>query len=87
MNESQKSALENQFPRIAEKVALLWGHPEMDTFFANLAMDTRGDREGFPPEVMSELMFLSLIHPLAYPFEKTRPQYANRGFHSGMVFN
>ena len=45
---------------------LLWGYPEMDTFFERLAIDTRGDREGFPAEVMSELMLLSVVHSAAH---------------------
>lgn len=67
MNFTQSSALEQQFPRITEKIVLLWGYPEMDIFFERLAIDLRGDREGFPPDVMSELMWLSRLHASAYP--------------------
>jgi uncharacterized protein len=73
------SALEAQFPRIAEKIVLLWGYPELERFFEKLMYDDRGDREGFPPDVMSELVFLGLLHGRAYPFKRSEPKYANRG--------
>ena len=73
------SAIEAQFPRIAQSIMLMWGHPELDRFFAKLTVDDRGDRQGFPPEVMSELMFLARLHGIAYPFEAAKPRYANRG--------
>jgi hypothetical protein len=79
MSEQQKSALEAKFPHIAEKIVLLWGYPELDKFFDKLSIDERGDREGFPADVMSDLMFLSALHNIAYPFHKAQAQYANRG--------
>ncbi len=60
--------LESRFPRVANAILLLWGNPEMDTYFAKLVVDDRGDREGFPPEVMSDLMFLATLHQTAYRF-------------------
>jgi hypothetical protein len=79
MSEAEKSVLEAKFPHIAEKVVLLWGYPELDKFFDKLAIDTRGDRAGFPADVMSDLMLLSAVHNIAYPFRKGEPKYANRG--------
>lgn len=79
MNDEQKSAIEAKFPHIAEKIVLLWGFPELDTMFDKLAFDERGDREGFPADVMSDLLFLAALHNVAYPFRKAQPQYANRG--------
>jgi len=80
--------LEHQFPRIAEAIVLLWGHPEMDAYFNKIAVDERGDREGFPPEVMSDLLMLATLHAHAYPFANSRVQYANGGmrFHRGIGF-
>jgi hypothetical protein len=70
------SALERQFPNIARQIALLWGYREADTFFRSLWLDDRGTRQGFPVEVMSELMFLSTLHASAHPTPHQR--YANR---------
>jgi hypothetical protein len=79
MNPYYPSALEEKFPRIADKIILMWGYPEIITFFESLTLDDRGDRVGFSPDVMSELLFLSAIHDLAYPFKKSATGYANRG--------
>lgn len=78
-NPYYRSALEEKFPRIADKVVLMWGYPEIITFFESLTLDDRGDRDGFSPDVMSELVFLSAIHDIAYPFKKDGTGYANRG--------
>ena len=78
-NPYYRSALEEKFPRIADKVVLMWGYPEIITFFESLTLDDRGDRLGFSPDVMSELLFLSAIHDIAYPFKKDATGYANRG--------
>jgi hypothetical protein len=73
------SAIEEKFPRIAEQITLLWGHPEMEKFFEKLMYDDRGGREGFPEDVMSELVFLGFIHARAYSTQQTKTRYANRG--------
>jgi hypothetical protein len=67
--QSSKTTLEERFPRIVDSIVLMWGNKEMDTFFQKIMMDDRGDRQGFPPEVMSDLMFLSQLHNTAYPFQ------------------
>ncbi|WP_432723873.1 hypothetical protein R0381_000744 [Jeongeupia wiesaeckerbachi] len=62
-----------QFPRIADRVACLWGKSELDDYFNALLIDDRGGRQGFPVRVGSELIVLSLIYdlvrarPLAQP--------------------
>jgi hypothetical protein len=78
-NPYYRSALEEKFPRIADKVVLMWGYPEIITFFESLTLDDRGDRHGFSPDVMSELVFLSAVHDIASPFKKDGTGYANRG--------
>ena len=47
--------LEEQFPRIFGKVALLWGTLELENYLQELILDYRGNRSGFPSEVMREL--------------------------------
>src|ERR1700674_3114990 len=45
-----------QFPRIANKLAILSEEPAVcRKFLTSLMLDDRGDRAGFPPEVIMEL--------------------------------
>jgi hypothetical protein len=83
MSTSQMTALEEKFPRITSAITLLWGNPEMDTYFSRITVDDRGDREGFPPEVMSDILFLATLHSDAYPFGQKQAEYANRGMRIG----
>ena len=56
-------ALAEQFPRIVNKIILLWGEPEAELYFSELLMDSRGGtRQGFPPEVASDIFNLSMYH-------------------------
>lgn len=50
--------LDERYPRVLEQVSELWGTRELEPCLYNLLYDTRGDRAGFPPDVMMELMFL-----------------------------
>jgi hypothetical protein len=54
--------LEKKFPRIVEKLTLLWGHEGVSAFLTHLLIDDRGDRQGFTGEIMAEIMFLNNIH-------------------------
>ena len=54
--------LEQHYPRILDKIAPLWGEPELDTYFESLLIDQRGNRQGFPREVMTEILRLNLLH-------------------------
>jgi hypothetical protein len=53
------SELEKNFPRIVEKLSMLWGHEGIIAFLSHLLIDDRGDRHGFTDEVMAEIMFLT----------------------------
>lgn len=55
-------ALEKQFPRVFEKIMALWDSPEFDVYLAQLMMTTRSDRQGFPQEVASDIIYLSMLH-------------------------
>jgi hypothetical protein len=51
--------LGQQFPRIANKLAILWEEPAVcRKFLTSFMLDDRGDRDGFPPEVIMELSTL-----------------------------
>jgi hypothetical protein len=54
--------LERQFPRIFEKIMSLWDSPELDAYLAELMMTTRSNRQGFPQEVASDIIYLHMLH-------------------------
>ena len=58
---------EARYPRVAERISVLWGTVGMSRYFTEILFDDRGDREGFPPDVMLELFALSNFH------ESTKP--------------
>jgi hypothetical protein len=55
-------ALERLYPKIATKLAEVWGKDEFDAFLADLMVADREDRQGFPPEVGAELFRLSMAY-------------------------
>jgi uncharacterized protein len=55
-------ALEKQFPRVFEKIMALWDTPEFDAYLAELMTTTRSNRQGFPREVASDIIYLSMLH-------------------------
>jgi hypothetical protein len=62
------SAIEQRFSRIATELATRWKRGDIDDYLNSLLLDDRGNRQGFPAEVLEELMFLSnlrwqLQHP------------------------
>jgi len=55
--------LEDNFSRVFAKIMALWGTPQLDPFLSELFLDdSHGARQGFPPEVMAEIFFLSTLH-------------------------
>ncbi|HKE40146.1 MAG TPA: hypothetical protein VKG21_09935 [Casimicrobiaceae bacterium] len=58
-------ALMRQFARVANLIAATWGDLEaFETYMESLLTDKRGNRKGFPPDVVAELSALE-IHRLA----------------------
>jgi hypothetical protein len=56
------------YPRIANVIASIWGEPAaMTGYLDELLHDRRGNRKGFPPAVMAELLALRThyrgLHP------------------------
>jgi hypothetical protein len=52
-------ALATQFPRVANRIAQEWKEPSAcRRDFEDLVYDNRGGRQGFPPEVLVELLTL-----------------------------
>ncbi|QLG88568.1 ankyrin repeat domain-containing protein [Chitinibacter bivalviorum] len=54
--------LEAQYPRILDQILAYWGSEHLEPYISELAVDERGDRQGFPPEVASELFNLYRFH-------------------------
>lgn len=54
-----ESALERHFPRIARELTARWDGPDIDTYLDSLLIDMRGNRMGFPSEILEEIMFLA----------------------------
>lgn len=55
-------SLEYHFPRIFEKIMALWDSSEFDAYLADLMTTSRINRQGFPQEVASDIIYLSMLH-------------------------
>lgn len=64
--------LEESYPRILEQIIAAWGTEHLERFISTLAVDERGDRQGFPPSVASELFSLYRLH--VSKFGKPEPE-------------
>jgi hypothetical protein len=60
------AALE-KYPRILESIEMFWGGMQSKEFLKTLVFDDRGNRAGFPPEVMAELLFLLELAQVKFP--------------------
>ncbi len=59
----QESILDQSYPRIAEKIELLWHHNEIYLYLDQMMVVEKGrERGGFPLEVMKEIQVLREIH-------------------------
>lgn len=57
-NRPVRSDLEDQYPKILQKLTFTWRSKEGQEYLKKLIVSDRGDRAGFDPAVMSELMLL-----------------------------
>lgn len=55
-------ALEQQYPRVLDRIMELWDSTDIDAYFTDLMVSNRPDRKGFPPQVASDIMYLSSVH-------------------------
>jgi len=59
----QPTALLRQYARIANVIAATWQHPtSLRSYLDCLFSDNRGNRQGFPPDVLNELIALKRYH-------------------------
>ncbi|MGC2049553.1 MAG: ankyrin repeat domain-containing protein [Gallionella sp.] len=68
--------LENQFPRIFEKIMLLWDSPAINDYFTELMVPERQGRAGFPPDIAAEIVRLSLVHFSTHAPDKKQDVWA-----------
>ncbi|MGV8932978.1 MAG: hypothetical protein ACOH1I_00020 [Gallionellaceae bacterium] len=55
--------LTEKYPHILDKIMMMWDSPEFDSYLNKFMLDKREHpRHGFPPEVASELLRLSMLH-------------------------
>lgn len=54
--------LETGYPRVFNEIINKWGSPDMEAYLGDLMVDKRGGRQGFPPDVMNDILTLSRIH-------------------------
>lgn len=58
--------LELHHGRVLDRIMDLWGSAEVDQYFLELLVDTRGTRRGFSVKVAEEIYFLSELHSSAF---------------------
>ena len=68
--------VEARYPRVFGKIMDNWDTPGADPVFEDLLMDKRGGRQGFPAEVMGEILLLGRIHDR---IREIREEKAGRG--------
>jgi len=55
--------LEQKYPHILDRLIIMWDSPEFDSYLNKFMLDQREHaRQGFPPEVASEILKLSMLH-------------------------
>lgn len=55
-------AIAQRFPHILARLADLWGSAALDAYLDGLMLDDRGGRQGFPPDVGTEIFRLISLH-------------------------
>jgi ankyrin repeat protein len=64
MPERYPFVLEQKYERVLNKIVDLWDTPEIDDYFADLMIDKRGGRQGFPQDVAREILILNKTHEM-----------------------
>jgi hypothetical protein len=61
------SIIWKQYPRIGEKISMMWGYVELQNYLSTIILDERGDRQGFPKPVLAALMEVHKRHSKMVP--------------------
>jgi len=60
--------LECEYPHVADRITGLWGSPLCAQYLQSLLMMDRGEaRQGFPMELVEDLMLLDACHGVRFP--------------------
>ena len=77
MPEKYPVHLERNYSRILNRLMQIWGLPEFDSYMHDLLIAKSGGREGFPPEVVTEIMFLAELHEMFKSKEYRLPELSD----------
>jgi len=61
------SLIQQQFPKVSEKITLMWGGVGLQDYLSKTIFDERGGRQGFPLPIVSALMRLQEYHGTLMP--------------------
>lgn len=61
------SIIWEKYPRIGEKISLMWGYVELQKYLSDIICDERGGRQGFPVPVMTALLEVHRRHARIVP--------------------
>jgi hypothetical protein len=64
---SDYSLIQAEYPKIGEKITLMWGSVVLQEYLSKTIFDERGGRQGFPLTVVSALMRLHEYHGSQLP--------------------
>jgi hypothetical protein len=67
------SIIWEQFPRIGEKISMMWGYVELQNYLGTVILDERGNRQGFPKPVLAALMEIHQHHAGMIPQDNAGP--------------
>ena len=59
-----ESCIEQQFPHIATKLTVVWPSEACSMYISDLIVNRREARQGFPKEVLEDLLFLHEINDM-----------------------
>jgi len=59
-----ESTIEQKFPRIAQKLAVVWPSEACALYLTSLIVNERESRQGFPPEVLDDLLMLHSMNDM-----------------------
>jgi hypothetical protein len=59
-----ESTIEQHFPRIAQKLVLVWPSEACAAYLTSLIVNEREARQGFPPEVLDDLLMLHSMNDM-----------------------
>lgn len=66
LGENYPYALEARFERILIKIEQLWHTPQIHDYFSSLIIDSRGGRQGFPKDVIDDILRLRQVRHSQY---------------------